>query len=189
MHPGRAFQTYTYIDGAYLRDQGKNASIPFPNPRMVVYRILGSLSELGGPMAGAPPLLRRTSFYDAAPSDSSASSELEQYWLFVENQPETDLRFGDVRGKPARQKGVDVLLAVDMLSAALRQLIDVAILISGDADFVPLVNEVRRQGVTVVVAGVTATTSEELRRAADRFVAIDSALSQEPFTPKNMSKN
>ena len=105
----------------------------------------------------------------------------------MEKQFDTDLRFGEVRGKPKRQKGVDVLLAVDMLSASSRDLFDVAILVTGDADFVPLVREVRRYGITAVVAGVGSTTAKELQTAADRFVPLDSvtcpALTQEPFKP------
>lgn len=130
---------------------------------------------------------RRTSFYDADPSDSVASDDLEKYWRFVEKQLDTDLRFGELRGKPRRQKGVDVLLAVDMLSACFRQVFDVVILAAGDADFVPLIHEVRRYGVTVVVAGVAATTAASLQAVADRFVPLDSisctAWSQEPFQP------
>lgn len=182
MSASRVFQTYAYVDGAYLRAEGEALTVPFPNPRMVVLWVVDAVQSIGGRV-----LLRRTSFYDAEPSDQPPLPALGQYWQFVENQFDTDLRFGEVRGKPKRQKGVDVLLAVDMLSASFRQLFDVAVLIAGDADFVPLVREVRRLGVTVVVAGVRNTTARELQIAADRFVPLDSAScpawSSEPFKP------
>lgn len=180
MSAGRVFQAYAYVDGAYLRAEGAQLSVPYPNPRMVVHWIVESVQSIGGRV-----LLRRTSYYDAEPSDQSSIPVVEQYWQFVENQFDTELRFGEARGRPKRQKGVDVLLAVDMLSASSRQLFDVAILVSGDADFVPLIREVRRHGVTVVVAGVRSTTARELQIAADRFVPLDfpscPAWSHEPF--------
>ena len=183
MSAGPVLRSYCYIDGAYLRAEGKNASVLFPNPRMMTLWVVDAIQSIGGRV-----LLRRTSYYDADPSGPTPSPELEQYWQFVEDQFDTDLRFGEVRGKPKRQKGVDVLLAVDMLSASFRQLFDVAVLIAGDADFVPLIHEVRRLGTTVVVAGVKNTTANELRISADRFVPIDfdscPAWSQEPFVPR-----
>ena len=185
MPSGHILQSYVYVDGAYLREEGARISIPFPNPKTMVEWIVQAIQGIGGPVRH-----RRTSFYDAEPSDQPSSPALEQYWEFIEDQPDTDLRFGELRGKPRRQrqKGVDVLLAVDMLSASFRQVFDIAVLVAGDADFVPLVHEVRRLGVTVVVAGVTRSMARELQIAADRFVALDSvscpAWATEPFEPK-----
>jgi NYN domain len=184
MSSGKVFQSYAYVDGAYLREEGARISVPYPNPRMIVHWVNDAIQSIGGRV-----LVRRISFYDAEPSEQAASREFEQYWEFVERQFDTDLRFGELRGKPRRQKGVDVLLAVDMLAASFRQAFDVAILIAGDADFVPLIHEVRRHGVTVVVAGVRDSTAREMQTAADRFVALDSvncpAWAQEPFTPQS----
>lgn len=181
---GRVLQCYAYIDGAYLRAEGAKISVPYPNPTIVSRWINEQVQSISGRV-----LLRRTSFYDADASGESASNKLEDYWGFIERQHDTDLRFGEVRGKPRRQKGVDVLLAVDMLSACFRRVFDVAVLVSGDADFVPLVHEVRRHGVTVVVGGVSSSTARELQTAADRFVRLDSiscdAWSREPFAPKS----
>jgi uncharacterized LabA/DUF88 family protein len=46
-------------------------------------------------------------------------------------------------------------------------------LIAGDSDFVPVVDEVRRRGIMVVVAGVQESLAAELERAADRIWIID----------------
>jgi uncharacterized LabA/DUF88 family protein len=181
MSSGHILESYAYVDGAYLRTEGAKISIPFPNPKIFVEWVVNRIQSIGGHVRH-----RRTSFYDAEPSDKPPT-DLEQYWAFVEDQWDTELRFGEVRGRPRRQKGVDVLLAVDMLSASFHHLFDVAVLVAGDADFVPLVREVRRLGVAVVVAGIKGTTARELRTAADRFVALDSELCgawiQEPFMP------
>lgn len=31
---GQVLQSYTYVDGGYLRAEGTKISIPYPNPRM-----------------------------------------------------------------------------------------------------------------------------------------------------------
>ena len=50
------------------------------------------------------------------------------------------------------EKGVDVALAVDALQVGLGRMIDVAILVTGDGDFVPLVRALNKQGVRVLAA-------------------------------------
>ena len=76
--------------------------------------------------------------------------------------------------RKARQKGVDTLIAVDMLVGAFSGLFDVAVLVAGDADFIPVVEEVRRRGAMVAVAGVSTSVSGDLRRVADRYIELDS---------------
>jgi hypothetical protein len=50
------------------------------------------------------------------------------------------------------EKGVDVALAVDALQTGLDGKIDIAVLVSGDGDFVPLVRALNKQGIRVVAA-------------------------------------
>lgn len=50
------------------------------------------------------------------------------------------------------EKGIDVALAVDALQVALYGKIDIAVLVTGDGDFVPLVRALNEQGVRVLVA-------------------------------------
>jgi uncharacterized LabA/DUF88 family protein len=63
-------------------------------------------------------------------------------------------------------------MVVDMLTGAFHHTFSVAVLVAGDADFVPVVNEVRRIGVMVVVAADGSSVADDLRRAADRFMPI-----------------
>ncbi len=51
-----------------------------------------------------------------------------------------------------REKGVDVGMAVDVLQVALGGKIDVATLVTGDADFVPLVRALMKEGIRVLAA-------------------------------------
>jgi uncharacterized LabA/DUF88 family protein len=50
------------------------------------------------------------------------------------------------------EKGTDVALAVDALQVGLGNKIDVAVLVTGDGDFVPLVRALNKQGVRVLGA-------------------------------------
>lgn len=73
---------------------------------------------------------------------------------------------GKIVGKEKRQKGVDVRLAVDMMTHAFRGTISRATIFAGDADFVPLIQ-------ALVAAGLHVTlwhppqANDELKGASD----------------------
>lgn len=73
---------------------------------------------------------------------------------------------GEIVGKNKRQKGVDVALAVDMMSHAYRGIISKATLFAGDADFVPLVATLVNVGLHVTIWHPP-KASVKLKRAAD----------------------
>jgi len=50
------------------------------------------------------------------------------------------------------EKGTDVALAVDALQTGLDGKIDIAVLVTGDGDFVPLVRALNKQGIRVLAA-------------------------------------
>jgi uncharacterized LabA/DUF88 family protein len=80
------------------------------------------------------------------------------------------------KNKQGKTKGVDISLARDMLCHAFRDNYDMAVLVAGDRDFVPLVEEVKRLGKIVVVAFIGADRgglSRELRVSSDWFWPID----------------
>lgn len=54
---------------------------------------------------------------------------------------------------PAAEKGVDAAIVTDMLSLAAQKSYDLAVLVSGDADFVPAVEYLQSIGLKVVNAG------------------------------------
>jgi len=75
--------------------------------------------------------------------------------------------------KDGDAKGVDISLTKDMLSHAFRDHYDVAVLIAGDGDYVPLVKEVKSLGKVVYVGFFERKgLSPKLRLAADRFTDI-----------------
>lgn len=85
---------------------------------------------------------------------------------------ESPVVFKKRKGK--KSKRVDITLAVDMLSHAHKKNFDVAVLISGDEDFVPLVKAVRQTGRSVVIWFFSEGQglSDNLRRSADHYFNI-----------------
>lgn len=73
-----------------------------------------------------------------------------------------------------KAKGVDIALAKDFLSHAFLGNYDVAVLIAGDGDYVPLITEVKRLGKVVYVAFFRECgLSTELHLAADMFLDME----------------
>ncbi|WP_457642172.1 LabA-like NYN domain-containing protein [Persephonella sp.] len=71
------------------------------------------------------------------------------------------------------EKGIDILLATDMVSLAFRNAYDTAILVSGDSDYVPVVEEIQELGKRVENASFKRTSSFELRKICDEFILLD----------------
>ena len=85
----------------------------------------------------------------------------------------------ETTGKPVlEQKQVDVLLAIEMVYAAARRSVDAIVLLSGDGDFLPAVELVKREGLTFALvhgprSGPQLTVQESLWAAADLRLALD----------------
>jgi uncharacterized LabA/DUF88 family protein len=71
------------------------------------------------------------------------------------------------------EKGVDVALVTKMLTHAFQGTYDVAILVSGDSDYVEAMQVVKDRGKTVEIAGFKGSVGKELRRVADKFIFLD----------------
>ena len=83
--------------------------------------------------------------------------------------PYLEVRLGSskMRGDAAVEKGVDIMLATDLMRTAWGNLYDVAILVSGDGDFSYAVQAVKDMGKHVEVAAFQANLSMELAQVAD----------------------
>jgi uncharacterized LabA/DUF88 family protein len=76
--------------------------------------------------------------------------------------------------KKDKAKGVDIALTKDMLSHAFLNNYDIAVIVAGDGDYVPLIQEVKRIGKIVYVAFfMQSGLSTELQISSDMFVDID----------------
>ncbi len=85
------------------------------------------------------------------------------------------------------EKGIDILLATDMIVLAYNNAYDTAILVSGDSDYIPVVEMIQQLGKRVENASFKRTSSYELRKVCDDFILLDNYLDK--FTePLNKPK-
>ena len=79
-----------------------------------------------------------------------------------------------LKEKGKRSKGVDLTLAKDLLSHAFFGNYDVAVLLAGDGDYVPLVKEVKRMGKVVYsIFFQKPSMSSDLRLVSDHTLYLD----------------
>jgi uncharacterized LabA/DUF88 family protein len=71
------------------------------------------------------------------------------------------------------EKGVDVALATDLIGMAWENAFDVAIIVSGDADYVGAVSKVMSKGKNVEVASFRRCLSRELKETALTKIILD----------------
>lgn len=70
------------------------------------------------------------------------------------------------------EKGVDIRIATDMLTGALRNCYDTAILVSGDGDFAPVLEEIKRAGKQLENATFKSVRSDALVNASDLYIEL-----------------
>lgn len=71
-----------------------------------------------------------------------------------------------------REKGVDVKIAVDLVSLACDKKLTTAILCSSDSDLQPAVKEIRERGVEVIYLGFEASPNKGLTYTTDRTILL-----------------
>lgn len=82
--------------------------------------------------------------------------------------------------RSAKSKAVDINIAVDMLNYASLENLDAVYLLSGDGDFIPLIQAVMRKGMRVHLMALSDGLNPLLSTAVDEFECIDDSL----FKPK-----
>lgn len=117
----------------------------------------------------------------ATPEDSARLAGYQKFAYKLNSLPRFEVREGRLQKIDGRfqQKGVDIQLAVDMLQLALTKGIEKALLVTGDSDFVPVVNAVKASGVNVSLHYASQLpTHQSLRQAVDECVPITIGLLQ-----------
>ena len=95
--------------------------------------------------------------------------EQQEFLDTLRKTPYLEVRLGRTKlqqGIPV-EKGVDIMLATDMLHYAWDGLYDVAIVVSGDADFTYALQTVKNMGKHVEVAYFESNISKDLMQVAD----------------------
>lgn len=156
-----------FVDGSNLLYAGRALNVKWDYIKLLQYLTDGRM-------------LLRAFFYTGVKEDDDESANFRT-WLSreagycVRTKPVKTFR--DVDGNLHEKADLDMELAMDMLG--LCHAYDVAILVSGDGDFAPLVYEVGRHGVRVEVASVQCAhpfyTAGELIDAADKFIDLGSS--------------
>lgn len=88
--------------------------------------------------------------------------------------PLCNKKFYDLRFE---EKGVDVAIAIDMISNAAKGIYDTAILVGGDKDHLGVVHTVKNEfGKRVEVVNFSHRTSKDLIKKADLFTPLESIM-------------
>lgn len=142
--------------------------------------------------------LLRTYYYHCPPHMSTPSTEeeqqrlrsSEQFFAALRRLPRFDVRLGkltfrglDQDGRPIFiQKRVDIMLSVDLVKLSTTRQITQAILLAGDADFVPAVQAAKEHGVVATLwhgpmrQGTSNTVHHDLWNECDERFELSSDL-------------
>lgn len=172
--PDRMLRATAFVDAGYLRELGARVHDRSPSELFIDgVRLREWLRELVEPFR-----FLRGYVYDGRfePDHARADAQAEQLEDLAETA-QIRVRLGMLRDRPKRggveQKGVDTLLVLDMLQMAQQNAYDIAVLVTGDADFAEAADTVQRLGRQVSVPALEELhgLSKELRQVAD-FVPI-----------------
>lgn len=79
-------------------------------------------------------------------------------------KPLVEASFLDMADNFQKEKGIDIWIAIDMVGEAIKDNIDLTVLISGDADFVPAFDLIKKIGKDVLSCSVSKGYANELRQ-------------------------
>jgi uncharacterized LabA/DUF88 family protein len=124
-------------------------------------------------------ILQRVYYYDAIIDPSDDQEEYNKQNQYLENIREYN--FHEVKTgrliktkESYKQKGVDVLLAIDMITKAYHDQYDIAILVAGDDDFIDVVKAVKDgAGKLVYGAFYPKTASKRLINCFDMRIQLN----------------
>lgn len=172
-----------FVDGGYLES---NLNKKWGSP-LVDYVVLRNDLFSHIPSTGGRTLqLLRIYYYDAVDFTKPTPPEQADKHKIINNTNFLELRLGrlklDKEGKP-RQKGVDTLLALDIVTKAYQNHFDIAILLAGDDDFLDVVKAVKNAGKQVLGFYFDQLISQELKNSFDMKLAIDGTLATQIRIP------
>jgi len=135
----------------------------------------GSISKLGG------CIVNRIGYYTTKAGDQSSIDELS---LRI-----SKIKYDYINGfgflnphvfkkakKGNKTKSVDINIVTDMLRHTYNKTVDEILLVSGDGDYVPTIEECMRQGIRVSVAALSSGLSPKLPLVVDEFFDLDNLL-------------
>lgn len=101
-----------------------------------------------------------------------------------------DLNINDFKTYTTLEKGTDVNVAVQMLSKGFQNAYDIAILVSGDTDYIPVVESLHNLGKIVVLATLPHQKIEKYKTIIDRHIPIyPNIIDKSEYKHKTTSKS
>jgi len=167
-----------FVDGGYLREHCANRFDEEIDYQALKKQIVQNFNaNCNGKYDGD---LVRVYFYDAIVDRLNPKYDQQNdYFNKIKGNNGYEVRLGKVvpTGKdetgPLKQKGVDVLLAVDMITKAYNEQYDFAVLIAGDSDFLEVVNAVKDSGKRVFGMYFRSHIADDLFDAFDARIEIE----------------
>lgn len=172
-----------FVDGENLAIRGQRVAEqkgivleggPFYQPDVLLWfpSLTATHAFATGHLALQPEAIRAI-YYTSVFGDSAKVEEARGILWTLGFNPEV---FKKSR-REQKAKGVDIALTKDMLGNAFRDNYDVAVLVAGDGDYVPLVKEVKSLGKVAYVAFFEREgLNPALKIEADRFTDLTSRL-------------
>ena len=86
-------------------------------------------------------------------SERRKASNFDSFIAYLKKSPRFEIRLGRLQkiGREFKQKGVDVCFSLDLVKLSCKGIIDKAILVTGDSDFVPAVNVAKEEGIVTIL--------------------------------------
>jgi len=130
-----------------------------------------NFAEFASKLCGSRRLFR-TYYYNVLQDQTQRPEgyrEQQEFLDILRKTPYLEIRLGGTKvsqGIPV-EKGIDIMLATDLLYFAWNDFYDVAVLVSGDADFAYALQAVKNMGKHVEVAYFENSVSKDLLNVAD----------------------
>ena len=122
--------------------------------------------------------------------NQQAYHDQQKFLSVLYNTPYLEVKLGisKQRGETSVEKGVDIMVATDLLKLAWEDSYDVAILVSGDGDFAYAVKTVKDLGKHVEVAAFESNLAWELANIADKRHFFDAEYFSDLWNNKPSAK-
>ena len=136
-----------------------------------------NFAEFTNKLCGSRPLFR-TYYYNVLQGSEQRPEgyrEQQDFLDILDKTPYLEVRLGSTKmaqGIPV-EKGIDIMLATDLLYFAWNDFYDVAILVSGDSDFTYALQAIKNMGKYVEVAYFENGVSRDLLNVADDRHLLD----------------
>ena len=164
-----------FIDGAYLT---KILDVDFGKPKI-------DLARFSDILCGDYERLR-TYYYNCMPYQSNPPTEderrrfasMDKFVYTLRKLPRFEVKLGRLGcvGGEFIQKRVDIALAADLVRLSCGRMIQKAVLVTGDSDFMPAIEAAKDAGVLVTLYYSQSSIHDELLSAVDEGSVMDQEL-------------